>query len=104
MANRLGHSPAAERERHADPAQRLEGVRLREVPLELSLPGLQQYVRASRERLLLDELEGNTTLFSSLVEVEAAELIDGIQTSWRRRANRSSLILPAPGGPRPRSP
>jgi glucose-6-phosphate 1-dehydrogenase len=64
----------------------LEGVRMREVPLELSLPkdesGGRQ--RIAYERLLLDALKGNTTLFVRRDEVEAAwHWVDGIQSSWR---------------------
>jgi len=64
----------------------LEGVRLREVPLELSLPKDESggRTRIAYERLLLDALKGNTTLFVRRDEVEAAwNWIDGIQTSWR---------------------
>jgi glucose-6-phosphate 1-dehydrogenase len=64
----------------------LEGVRLREVPLELSLPKDESggRTRIAYERLLLDALKGNTTLFVRRDEVEAAwHWIDGIQTSWR---------------------
>jgi glucose-6-phosphate 1-dehydrogenase len=64
----------------------LEGVRLREVPLELSLPKDESggRTRIAYERLLLDALKGNPTLFVRRDEVEAAwHWIDGIQTSWR---------------------
>ena len=64
----------------------LEGVRLREVPLELSLPKDESggRTRIAYERLLLDALKGNTTLFVRRDEVEAAwNWIDGIQSSWR---------------------
>jgi glucose-6-phosphate 1-dehydrogenase len=64
----------------------LEGVRLREVPLNLSLPKDESggRTRIAYERLLLDALKGNTTLFVRRDEVEAAwDWIDGIQTSWR---------------------
>jgi glucose-6-phosphate 1-dehydrogenase len=76
----------------------LEGVRLREVPLELSLPKDESGGRAriAYERLLLDALKGNTTLFVRRDEVEAAwQWIDGIQNSWR--ATRQT-VKPYPAG------
>ena len=76
----------------------LEGVRLREVPLELSLPkdesGGRQ--RIAYERLLLDALKGNTTLFVRRDEVEAAwHWVDGIQNSWK---STRQLVKPYPAG------
>jgi glucose-6-phosphate 1-dehydrogenase len=76
----------------------LEGVRMREVPLELSLPkdesGGRQ--RIAYERLLLDALKGNTTLFVRRDEVEAAwNWIDGIQTSW---ISTRQTVKPYPAG------
>jgi glucose-6-phosphate 1-dehydrogenase len=76
----------------------IEGVRLREVPLELSLPkdesGGRQ--RIAYERLLLDALKGNTTLFVRRDEVEAAwNWIDGIQTSWK---STRQTVKPYPAG------
>jgi glucose-6-phosphate 1-dehydrogenase len=76
----------------------LEGVRLREVPLELSLPKDESggRTRIAYERLLLDALKGNTTLFVRRDEVEAAwQWIDGIQTSWR---STRQLVKPYPAG------
>jgi glucose-6-phosphate 1-dehydrogenase len=76
----------------------LEGVRLREVPLELSLPKDESggRTRIAYERLLLDALKGNTTLFVRRDEVEAAwNWIDGIQTSWR---STRQLVKPYPAG------
>jgi glucose-6-phosphate 1-dehydrogenase len=76
----------------------LEGVRLREVPLELSLPKDESggRTRIAYERLLLDALKGNTTLFVRRDEVEAAwRWIDGIQTSWRSTAQQ---VRPYPAG------
>ena len=50
-----------------------EGIRLREVPLDISMPnafaGVQQ--RIAYERLLLDLIEGDPTLFVRRDEVEA---------------------------------
>ena len=76
----------------------LEGVRLREVPLNLSLPKDESggRTRIAYERLLLDALKGNTTLFVRRDEVEAAwHWIDGIQTSWR---STRQLVKPYPAG------
>jgi glucose-6-phosphate 1-dehydrogenase len=76
----------------------LEGVRLREVPLELSLPKAESggRMRIAYERLLLDALKGNTTLFVRRDEVEAAwAWIDGVQTSWR---STRQLVKPYPAG------
>jgi glucose-6-phosphate 1-dehydrogenase len=76
----------------------LEGVRLREVPLELSLPKEESggRTRIAYERLLLDVLKGNTTLFVRRDEVEAAwQWIDGVQSSWR---STRQLVKPYPAG------
>jgi glucose-6-phosphate 1-dehydrogenase len=76
----------------------LEGMRLREVPLELSLPKDESggRTRIAYERLLLDVLKGNTTLFVRRDEVEAAwNWIDGIQNSWR---STRQLVKPYPAG------
>ena len=70
----------------------LEGVRLREVPLELSLPKDESggRTRIAYERLLLDALKGNTTLFVRRDEVEAAWQLD--------RRHPDELALDAPTG------
>ncbi len=76
----------------------LEGVRLREVPLELSLPKEESggRTRIAYERLLLDAFKGNSTLFVRRDEVEAAwSWIDGIQSSWR---STRQLVKPYPAG------
>ncbi len=62
-----------------------EGVRLREVPLDISMPnafaGVQR--RIAYERLLLDLIEGDPTLFVRRDEVEAQwEWIDAIRAGW----------------------
>jgi glucose-6-phosphate 1-dehydrogenase len=61
------------------------GVRLREVPLDISMPnafaGVQR--RIAYERLLLDLIEGDQTLFVRRDEVEAQwEWIDAIRAGW----------------------
>jgi glucose-6-phosphate 1-dehydrogenase len=62
-----------------------DGVRLREVPLDISMPnafaGVQK--RIAYERLLLDLIEGDQTLFVRRDEVEAQwEWIDAIRAGW----------------------
>ena len=61
------------------------GVRLREVPLDISMPnafaGTQH--RIAYERLLLDLIEGDQTLFVRRDEVEAQwDWVDTIRTGW----------------------
>jgi glucose-6-phosphate 1-dehydrogenase len=61
------------------------GVRLREVPLDISMPnafaGVQK--RIAYERLLLDLIEGDQTLFVRRDEVEAQwEWVDAIRAGW----------------------
>jgi glucose-6-phosphate 1-dehydrogenase len=76
----------------------LEGVRLQSVPLELSLnhASAGQRTRIAYERLLLDALKGNSTLFVRRDEVEAAwNWIDGIQDSWKSSAQK---VRPYPAG------
>ncbi len=62
-----------------------DGVRLREVPLDISMPnafaGVQR--RIAYERLLLDLIEGDQTLFVRRDEVEAQwDWIDAIRAGW----------------------
>jgi len=62
-----------------------DGIRLRSVPLDIALPdafaGPQR--RIAYERLLLDLIEGDQTLFVRRDEVEAQwEWIDGIRANW----------------------
>ncbi len=68
-----------------EPGLDRDGVRLREVPLDLSLD--TQFAGSRRriayERLLLDLIEGDPTLFVRRDEVEAQwEWIDGIRAGW----------------------
>ena len=84
----------------------LEGVRLREVPLELSLPKDESggRTRIAYERLLLDVLEGKHRR-CSCAATRSRRRGTGSTASRRagaRRASWSSRILPARGGPRPR--
>jgi glucose-6-phosphate 1-dehydrogenase len=62
-----------------------EGIRLREVPLDLGLANAfaDRRRRIAYERLLLDLIEGDPTLFVRRDEVEAQwEWIDGIRAAW----------------------
>jgi glucose-6-phosphate 1-dehydrogenase len=62
-----------------------DGIRLREVPLDLGMPNAfaDTRRRIAYERLLLDLMEGDPTLFVRRDEVEAQwEWIDGIRTGW----------------------
>jgi glucose-6-phosphate 1-dehydrogenase len=62
-----------------------DGIRLREVPLDLGMANAFSDVRRriAYERLLLDLLEGDPTLFVRRDEVEAQwEWIDGIRAGW----------------------
>ena len=62
-----------------------DGIRLREVPLDLGMPNAfaDTRRRIAYERLLLDLLEGDPTLFVRRDEVEAQwEWIDAIRDGW----------------------
>jgi glucose-6-phosphate 1-dehydrogenase len=62
-----------------------DGIRLREVPLDLGLANAfaDRRRRIAYERLLLDLIEGDPTLFVRRDEVEAQwEWIDGIRAAW----------------------
>ncbi len=62
-----------------------DGVRLREVPLDISMPNAFEGTkkRIAYERLLLDLIEGNQTLFVRRDEVEAQwDWIDAIRAGW----------------------
>jgi len=62
-----------------------DGIRLRSVPLDIAIPDVfaGPRRRIAYERLLLDLIEGDQTLFVRRDEVEAQwEWIDGIRASW----------------------
>jgi glucose-6-phosphate 1-dehydrogenase len=68
-----------------EPGLDREGIRLREVPLDLSLTSAFAGAprRIAYERLLLDLIEGDPTLFVRRDEVEAQwAWIDGIRDGW----------------------
>jgi len=62
-----------------------EGIRLRQVPLDIAMPDafVGQHSRIAYERLLLDLIEGDQTLFVRRDEVEAQwHWIDAIRAGW----------------------
>jgi glucose-6-phosphate 1-dehydrogenase len=80
----------------------LSGTRLRPVPLDLSLHevfGVQR-PRIAYERLLLDFLRGDPTLFVRVDEVDAAwQYIDGIHEGWRNTGLKPQKYLAGSWGP-----
>jgi glucose-6-phosphate 1-dehydrogenase len=75
-----------------------QGVRLREIPLDIGLANaFSEYRRRiAYERLLLDLIEGDPTLFVRRDEVEAQwEWIDRIRAAW---ADRGMKPRPYPAG------
>jgi glucose-6-phosphate 1-dehydrogenase len=70
-----------------EPGLARDGMQMREVPLDVSLATAfaGQRRRIAYERLMLDVMEGNGTLFVRRDEVEAAWMwIDGIAEGWKR--------------------
>ena len=64
-----------------------EGIRLREVPMDVTLAGAfaDYRRRIAYERLILDLIEGDPTLFVRRDEVEAQwEWIDGMRAAWEQ--------------------
>ncbi|WP_164115293.1 glucose-6-phosphate dehydrogenase [Sphingorhabdus sp. Alg239-R122] len=85
-----------------EPGMDREGVVLREVPLDLSLT--QAFSKAQRriayERLLLDLIDGDPTLFVRRDEVEAQwRWIDDIRATWAREEIEAKLYGSGSWGP-----
>ena len=85
-----------------EPGLDRDGIRLREVPLDLSLTtafaGHRR--RIAYERLLLDLIEGDPTLFVRRDEVEAQwEWIDAIRDGWTANAMRPRPYAAGTWGP-----
>jgi len=85
-----------------EPGLDREGVRLREVPLNLSLDhefaGTRR--RIAYERLLLDLIEGDQTLFVRRDEVEAQwTFIDAIREGWRANDMKPKSYASGSWGP-----
>jgi glucose-6-phosphate 1-dehydrogenase len=80
------------------------GMRLREVPLNLSFAAtFAERTPEAYERLLLDVIRGNQTLFMRRDELEAAwNWVDPIRGPGTPRPTRRRPIPPAPGVPRAR--
>jgi len=68
-----------------EPGLDREGIRLRSVPLDIAMPDafVGQHRRIAYERLLLDLVEGDQTLFVRRDEVEAQwNWIDAMRAGW----------------------
>jgi glucose-6-phosphate 1-dehydrogenase len=79
-----------------------DGVRLREIPLDIGLANaFSEYRRRiAYERLLLDLIEGDPTLFVRRDEVEAQwEWIDGIRAGWAEAGMAPEPYAPGSWGP-----
>jgi glucose-6-phosphate 1-dehydrogenase len=79
-----------------------EGIRLREVPLDIRMPNAFADVRRriAYERLLLDLIEGDPTLFVRRDEVEAQwEWIDAIRHGWSTNSMTPKLYPAGTWGP-----
>jgi glucose-6-phosphate 1-dehydrogenase len=79
-----------------------DGIRLREVPLDIAMADAfaGPMKRIAYERLLLDLIEGDQTLFVRRDEVEAQwEWIDGIRASWADNGLRPSAYTAGSWGP-----
>ncbi|PZU10975.1 glucose-6-phosphate dehydrogenase [Sphingomonas sp.] len=85
-----------------DPGLDRDGIRLREVPLDIAIPNafVDGRRRIAYERLLLDLIEGDQTLFVRRDEVEAQwRWIDGIRNGWKANAIRPRLYGAGTWGP-----
>ncbi|RMB37425.1 glucose-6-phosphate 1-dehydrogenase [Sphingomonas sp. PP-F2F-G114-C0414] len=85
-----------------EPGLDREGVRLREVPLNLSLDAefAGSRRRIAYERLLLDLIEGDQTLFVRRDEVEAQwTWIDAIREGWKANAMKPKSYASGSWGP-----
>jgi len=79
-----------------------DGIRLREVPLDLGMPNAfaDTRRRIAYERLLLDLIEGDPTLFVRRDEVEAQwEWIDRIRAGWEATGMRPKPYAAGTWGP-----
>ena len=79
-----------------------EGLRLRQVPLDVTMPhALSDKVRRiAYERLLLDLIEGDQTLFVRRDEAEARwEWIDAIRASWEEGGEQPKTYTSGSWGP-----
>jgi len=85
-----------------EPGLDRDGIRLREVPLDISMPNAfaDSRRRIAYERLLLDLIEGDQTLFVRRDEVEAQwEWIDAIRDGWAANAMKPRPYTAGTWGP-----
>ena len=85
-----------------EPGLDQDGIRLREVPLDISMPNAfaDSRRRIAYERLLLDLVEGDQTLFVRRDEVEAQwEWIDAIRDGWTANAMKPRPYTAGTWGP-----
>jgi len=85
-----------------EPGLDRDGIRLREVPLDLSLTSAFAGVRRriAYERLLLDFIEGDPTLFVRRDEVESQwDWIDRIRDGWASHQIRPQSYPAGTWGP-----
>jgi glucose-6-phosphate 1-dehydrogenase len=85
-----------------EPGLDRDGIHLREVPLDLSLTSAfaGERRRIAYERLLLDFIEGDPTLFVRRDEVEAQwEWIDALREGWASHQMRPQLYAAGTWGP-----
>ncbi|MGB7373840.1 glucose-6-phosphate dehydrogenase [Pontixanthobacter sp.] len=79
-----------------------EGIRLRSVPLDIAMPDafVGQHRRIAYERLLLDLIEGDQTLFVRRDEVEAQwDWIDAIRANWAQNGLTPKTYTAGSWGP-----
>ena len=79
-----------------------EGLRLREVPLDIGLDNAfaDKRRRIAYERLLLDLIEGDPTLFVRRDEVEAQwQWIDGVRAAWAEAGTTPKIYGAGSWGP-----
>ncbi len=85
-----------------EPGLDRNGIRLREVPLDISMPNAfaDTRRRIAYERLLLDLIEGEPTLFVRRDEVEAQwQWIDGIRQGWAETGMKPKPYAAGTWGP-----
>jgi glucose-6-phosphate 1-dehydrogenase len=85
-----------------EPGLDRDGIRLREVPLDISMPNAfaDSRRRIAYERLLLDLVEGDQTLFVRRDEVEAQwEWIDAIRDGWAANGMKPKPYTAGTWGP-----
>ena len=85
-----------------EPGLDRNGIRLREVPLDIAMPNAfaDTRRRIAYERLLLDLIEGDQTLFVRRDEVEAQwEWVDAIRDGWAANAMKPKPYTAGTWGP-----